>query len=256
MKLEKTLLLYGTGANGKSVFFEIVNAMLGVENVSTYTLKSLTDQNGYYRAKLANKLVNYATEIDGEMNTALFKQLVSGEPVEARLPYREPFTLTNYAKLIFNCNELPADVEHNNAFFRRFLIVPFDVTIPPEEQDKELSKKIIENELSGVFNWVIEGLHRILEQKGFTDCEVVNQQVEKYRTESDSVLSFIDQRSYKSSKISYTPLSELYQSYRRYCEQDGYKPCSNRKFSRRLKNAGYLTERKEYGRVFYLVQDL
>jgi len=256
LKLEKTLLLYGTGANGKSVFFEIVNAMLGDENVSTHTLKSLTNENGYYRAKLSNKLLNYATEIDGEMNTALFKQLVSGEPVEARLPYGEPFTLTNYAKLIFNCNELPADVEHTNAFFRRFLIVPFDVTIPPEEQDKELSKKIIENELSGVFNWVIEGLHRILEQKGFTECEEVNQQVENYRTESDSVLSFIDQRGYKISTTSCTRLSELYQSYKRYCEQDGYRACSNRKFSNRLKNAGYMTDRKEYGRVFYLVQNL
>ncbi|PKD43694.1 DNA primase family protein [Rhodohalobacter barkolensis] len=256
LKLEKTLLLYGTGANGKSVFFDIVNAMLGDENVSTYTLKSLTNQNGYYRAKLANKLLNYATEIDGEMNTALFKQLVSGEPVEARLPYGEPFTLTNYAKLIFNCNELPSDVEHTNAFFRRFLIVPFDVTIPPEEQDKELSRKIIENELSGVFNWVIEGLHRLLEQKGFTECEEVNQQVENYRKESDSVLSFIDQRGYKSSKVSYTRLSELYQGYKRFCEQDGYRACSNRKFSTRLKNAGYTTDRKEYGRVFYLVQDL
>jgi len=250
------LLLYGSGSNGKSVFFDTVNAMLGEENVSTYTLKSLTNQNGYYRAKIANKLLNYASEIDGEMSTALFKQLVSGEPVEARLPYGEPFTLNNYAKLIFNCNELPTDVEHTNAFFRRFLIVPFDVTIPPEKQDKKLSYKIIENELSGVFNWVIEGLHRVLKQKGFTECEEVNQQVEKYRTESDSVLSFLDERGYKSSTISYTPLAELYQSYRRFCEQDGYKPCGNRKFSSRLKNAGYITERKEYGRVFYVVQNL
>ncbi|MTI88832.1 MAG: DNA primase [Balneolaceae bacterium] len=255
LKLEKTLLLYGTGANGKSVFFEIVNAMLGDENVSTYTLKSLTNQNGYYRAKLANKLLNYATEIDGEMNTALFKQLVSGEPVEARLPYGEPFTLKNYAKPIFNCNELPADVEHTNAFFRRFLIIPFNVTIPPEEQDKELSKKIIENELSGVFNWVIEGLYRLLEQKGFTESDEVKEQVENYRIESDSVLSFIDQRGYKPSTTLYTRLTELYQAYKRYCEQDGYIACGNKKFSSRLKNAGFTTKRKEYGRVFYLVQE-
>lgn len=256
LKLEKTLLLYGTGANGKSVFFDVVNAMLGEKNISTYTLKSLTNQNGYYRAKLANRLLNYATEIDGEMNTALFKQLVSGEPVEARLPYGEPFTLTNYAKLIFNCNELPTDVEHTNAFFRRFLIVPFDVTIPSEEQDRELSKKIIQNELSGVFNWVIKGLHRVLEQKGFTECEEVQAQVDAYRTETDTVLSFINQREYKESSVSYTRLSELYQSYKRFCEQDGYYACSNRKFSNRLKNAGFKSDRKEYGRVFYLVQKL
>jgi len=60
LKLEKVLFLYGTGANGKSVFFEIVNALLGKENISSFSLQSLTDQTGYYRASLANKLVNYA----------------------------------------------------------------------------------------------------------------------------------------------------------------------------------------------------
>ena len=94
-------------------------------------MQSLTNENGYFRAKLANKLVNYASEINGKLESAIFKQLVSGEPVEARLPYGEPFTLKQYAKLIFNCNELPKDVEHTNAYFRRFLIIPFDVTIPP-----------------------------------------------------------------------------------------------------------------------------
>ncbi len=112
-------------ANGKSVFFEVVNSLLGgEENVSSYSLQSLTNDNGYFRAMLGNKLVNYASEINGNLETAIFKQLVSGEPVEARLPYGEPFTLTNYAKLIFNCNELPKDVEQSNAYFRRFLIIP------------------------------------------------------------------------------------------------------------------------------------
>jgi putative DNA primase/helicase len=143
LKLEKTLLLYGSGANGKSVFFDIVNAILGPENVSSYSLQSLTDSTGYYRAKLANKLVNYSSEINGNLEASIFKQLVSGEPVEARLPYYDPFILTNYAKMVFNCNELPKDVEHTKAFFRRFLIIPFDVTIPDDQQDKNLSRKII-----------------------------------------------------------------------------------------------------------------
>lgn len=169
LKLEKALLLYGKGANGKSVFFEIVNALLGgTENVSSYSLQNLTNENGYYRAMLANKLVNYASEINGKLEASIFKQLVSGEPVEARLPYGEPFSLTNYAKLIFNCNELPREVEQTMAFFRRFLIIPFDVTIPEEKQDKQLAQKIIKNELSGVFNWVLEGLKRLLLQKQFT----------------------------------------------------------------------------------------
>jgi putative DNA primase/helicase len=100
LKEEKALILYGTGANGKSVFFEVVNALLGAENVSSYSLQSLTNDNGYFRAKLANKLVNYASEINGNLEASIFKQLVSGEPVEARLPYGQPFILRQYAKTL------------------------------------------------------------------------------------------------------------------------------------------------------------
>jgi putative DNA primase/helicase len=78
LKEEKALILYGTGANGKSVFFEIVSALLGDQNTCNYSLQSLTDSSGYYRAKLANKLVNYGSEINGRLESSLFKQMVSG----------------------------------------------------------------------------------------------------------------------------------------------------------------------------------
>jgi len=247
LKEEKALVLYGSGANGKSVFFEIVNALLGVENVSCFSLQSLTNDNGYFRAKLANKLVNYASEINGNLEASIFKQLVSGEPVEARLPYGQPFILKQYAKLIFNCNELPKDVEHTTAYFRRFLIIPFDVTIPPQEQDKQLHTKIIEKELSGVFNWVLEGLNRLLEQKRFSECEAAQRAVEQYRIESDSVQMFLSEHDYKVSATNEIPLKDIFSDYRNYCIESGFKACSVRTFADRLRSTGYQTERKNYG---------
>jgi putative DNA primase/helicase len=249
LKEEKALILYGTGANGKSVFFEVVNALLGADNVSSYSLQSLTNDNGYFRAKLANKLVNYASEINGNLEASIFKQLVSGEPVEARLPYGQPFILRQYAKLIFNCNELPKDVEHTNAYFRRFLIIPFDVTIPEHEQDKNLHTKIIEKELSGVFNWVLQGLNRLLEQKKFSECKAAQQAVEQYRLESDSVQMFLSENEYKVSDTNDIPLKDLFNEYRSYCTESGFKVCSLRTFADRLRNAGYQTERKNFGTV-------
>lgn len=243
LKEEKALILYGTGANGKSVFFEVVSALLGDENISNYSLQSLTNDNGYFRAKLANKLVNYASEINGKLESSIFKQLVSGEPVEARLPYGEPFTLKQYAKLIFNCNELPREVEQTNAYFRRFLIIPFDVTIPPEKQDKNLHNKIIENELSGVFNWVLDGLNRLLEQKGFSECKAAENTVADYKKQSDSVKMFIDENEYKGSSQVYTLIKDLYPSYRGFCIEDGFKPVSKVNFSKRLKNLNIIVER-------------
>jgi putative DNA primase/helicase len=222
LKLEKTLLLYGTGANGKSVFYEIVRRLLGEQNTSEYSLQSLTNDNGYFRAMIANKLVNYASEINGKLEASIFKQLVSGEPVEARLPYGKPFMLTQYAKLIFNCNELPKDVEYTVAYFRRFLIIPFEVTIPEAEQDKQLAQKIIASELSGVFNWVLQGLKRLLDQKQFTECESVKRAREQYEKESDSVKLFLEEKEYKPHPTSFVALQKLYLEYRTFCQDDGF----------------------------------
>lgn len=251
LKLEKALLLYGSGANGKSVFFEIINALLGPENLSSYSLQSLTNESGYHRAKLENKLVNYASEINGKLETSIFKQLVSGEPVEARLPYGQPFLLTDYAKLIFNCNELPMDIEQTHAYFRRLIIIPFDVTIPEEEQDRELPQKIISSELSGVFNWILDGLNRLLSQKKFSDSEIVSKQLEDYRNQSDSVRIFLDDRGYIQSETSTILQNDLYRWYRDYCKEFGYFPCSNRLFGRRLKIVGFITKRTSAGNVVY-----
>lgn len=253
LKLEKALLLYGSGANGKSVFFEIVNALLGgTENVSSYSLQALTNENGYYRAMLANKLVNYASEINGKLETSIFKQLVSGEPVEARLPYSNPFTMTDYAKLIFNCNELPKDVEQTPAYFRRLLIIPFDVTIPEAEQDKELAKKIIDKELSGVFNWILKGLKQMLLQKNFSHSEAVDNQIEMYKKQSNSVQLFLDEENYIKSVEDYEDYKSIYSSYRNYCLDSGYRAVAKRTFSERLKAIGVETEKKNFGIVVYL----
>jgi len=254
LKEEKALILYGTGANGKSVFFEVVNALLGADNVSSYSLQSLTNDNGYFRAKLANKLVNYASEINGNLEASIFKQLVSGEPVEARLPYGQPFILKQYAKLIFNCNELPKDVEHTDAYFRRFLIIPFDVTIPEHEQDKNLHTKIIENELSGVFNWVLQGLKRLLEQKKFSDCEAAQKAVEQYKIESNSVQMFLNENEYKGSLTNYKLIKDLYPEYRAFCIDDGMTPFKKINFIKQLRALGLVVDRVSQNQLAVFIE--
>lgn len=252
LKLEKALLLFGTGRNGKSVVYDIVNALLGVTNVTSYTLESLTDKNGYYRAMISGKLVNYASEINGKLEASLFKTLASGEPVEARLPYGEPFIVTNYAKLIFNLNELPREVEHTHAYYARLLIMPFEVTIPETEQDKQLAKKIIESELSGVFNWVLEGLNRLLLNKRFTESDTINEAREAYKLESDSVRGFIADNNYTISDTPGVLYKTLYSEYRAYCLDDGYKPVHKGNFRKRLEAQGIKIEKvgSEGNKVF------
>lgn len=256
LKLEKVLLLYGTGANGKSVLFEIMNALLGKENTTSYSLQSLTSENGYHRAMLSNKLLNYASEINGKLETSIFKQLISGEPVEARLPYGNPQIISDYAKFMFNCNELPREVENTNAFFRRFIILPFKVTIPENKQDKELSKKIIDNELSGVFNWVLDGLQRLLKNKKFTQSEIVKNEVLQYQKESDSVLIFLEDENYCISINHSESLKHIYSEYKQYCFDNGYRAVSSKNLSKRLVKSGYTKEHKRIGTSFNIEKNI
>ncbi len=252
LKLEKALLLYGTGSNGKSVFFDIIMRLLGHDNVSNYSLENLTDDRSYTRALLTGKLLNYGSEISKKLNPTVFKMLVSGEPVEARMIYSKPFLLTDYARFMFNTNVLPKDVEHNEGFYRRFLIIHFDQTINDEEKDTSLANYIADNELSGVFNWVLDGLNRLLQNKSFTSCPEVNDAVNEFKKNSDSVHLFLEDGCYCPSDEIYAPLKKLYQIYKSYCSDSGYVACSLKTFSERIKNYGYKVERKSAGRIVYL----
>ena len=244
--------MYGSGGNGKGVFFEIVCALLGNKNVSNYFLNLLCDDNGYYRAKLCNKIVNYSPEKGTDFGGEIFKSLCSGEPVPARLPYGEPFEITDYAKLILNANSLPVPQEQNEAYFRRFLIVPFSKTIPQEERDPDLPNRIIRNELSGIFNWVLEGLDRIITNRRFSNCVTANEALEAYKIESDSVTCFIKEEGYISSLDYRTELKTFYNDYRSFCMDNGYKPCSNRVFSKRVENNGITLIRSHGSRYVYV----
>lgn len=247
LKLEKVLLLFGTGANGKSVVFETIAALLGEHNISHFSLSSL--KNDYQRAMLAGKLLNYASEISTRLEADVFKKLASGEPCEARLPYGKPFILRRYARLAFNCNELPRDVEHTTGYFRRFLILEFDQTIPAERQNPQLAKEIIETELSGVFNWILEGLQQLLKQGNFTQCEAAQELLARYRKESDSAAMFFDEMAYQPVYDSRwgTYLKVIYQSYRLFCDDYGFRPLNIQNLSNRLKALGFESKKTNKG---------
>ena len=255
LKLEKGLILYGDGSNGKSVFFEIVLKLLGTDNVSNYTLQSLTDSTGYTRSLLPGKLLNYASEISSKMNPTMFKMLISGEPVEARMIYDKPFLLENYCKFMFNTNVLPKDIEHNEGFFRRFIIINFDQQIKDDEKNPKLAQEIVESELPGIFNWVLEGLDRVLKQQGFSHCPAIDNAIAEYRKLSDSVALFLEDGMFEPSIDEFKSLKDVFGSYKLFCQHGNYTACSERTFSDRLRGHGYQVVRKSAGRVLGIARN-
>ncbi len=261
LKLEKALILYGSGQNGKSVLFEIIMALLGEINVSTKSLGDLVDRDSGNdnRAKLKGKLVNYGSEISSRgMDVDMFKRLVSGEPVAAREKYKTSFDLKNNCKFIFNANKLPAEIEHTEAYFRRFIIIPFAVMIPDSEKDPELHTKIINSELPAILNWAIEGLHRLLNNKKFSECDAAKSALETYKKESNSVAMMIDEEGlvdgYSLEHEYRMSNKNLYSIYKDYCSESGMRPLNKVNFSKELKSLGFKSYRNGKERGFIIRQ--
>lgn len=256
LNLEKCLVLTGGGGNGKSVFMNILCALFGNDNILQYSLGQFSHE--YNRAKLANVLLNYSSEKGFDLNPDTFKALVSGEALQAREIYQKPFTLYNRAKFITNCNELPRETESTDAYFRRFLIVPFEEKISENEKDTALAEKIIATELPGVFNWLLAGLDRLLAQERgkekFTLSEKAENALGEFRKQSDSLQLFIEDKGYMPSEHSKKSLTEIYDEYKNYCKDDGYKPLGKNRFSRRLEAKGFKKERINAGVIFYVVK--
>lgn len=255
LNIEKCLMLIGSGDNGKSVFFNILNALIGKENVLNYPLGLFAHE--YNRSKLVNILLNYCSEKGVDLSADTFKALISGEPLQAREIYGKPFTIRNRAKFIFNTNTLPKETEATEAYFRRYLIIPFEQKISKDEKDIDLADKIIESELAGVFNWVLVGLQRIVKSRKFSECAKSAKIVEDFKKNSDSVQVFLEEENYEISINNPMPLKELFQNYKSFCIDMNHRVCSIKTVSERLRNLNFVLERRSSGNyVFIKKKDL
>ena len=162
-----------------------------------------------------------------------------------------------YAKLAFNTNELPRDVEHSEAYFRRCLPIPFQAVIPEDEQNPELADEIIKEELSGVFNWVLNGLESLLAKKKFTESDLIKSALKQYRHETDSVALFLEEIPYGkvSEQSRATPLKEIYQVYRQFCIENGFKAVSSGTLRKRLFALGFESARTKVGQVMFMARE-
>lgn len=238
LRWEKVMVLFGSGKNGKSVLMDIITALLGRENVCSFSLKSLSDSTGYYRAELERHLLNACSEMGADKSDPnIVKQLISNDPVSARSPYGRPITIHNYCRFLFNTNLFSnKDMEQTHGYFRRFIVVEFNVTIPDHKVNTNLAKEIINEELSGVFNWVLDGLSRILEvgREGFTKSAHIDSACARVERESNNVAIFIDECDYVSTPDQYTPATQLFADYKEFCEDCGFRTVSRMEFIRRL----------------------
>ena len=211
-RYERMLWLYGPGQNGKSTVLNVLEALLGSANISTISLSQLTkDQK--IRHGIEHKMLNISSETGRDVDADVLKQLVTGEKVTVERKYHDARQTDDYGKFIVATNNMPK-AEDTFAFFRRMIIMPFEVVIPDSEKDTHLIDKLKE-ELPGILNWVLAAFPGLVERNEFTESELCNQALKRYKAQADSVFLFIDQMCQKSSSA--TRGDYLYNAYKDFC---------------------------------------
>jgi len=246
-KYQKSLILFGeSGENGKSVVLYVLCELLGRDNYSAVSLEMF--EKSHYVASLFGKLANISLETNTKATVydSMFKAIVSGDPVEADRKYQSSFVFRPFCKLIFAMNTLPRVSDKTSAFFRRLLILKFNKKYKKEEQDINLQYSLVENELSGIFMWALQGLKRLRERGGFDTDMNMYKEVLSYQQENNNVLMFTEERCDFGDEFSET-VADLYSEYKHWCEHDGYRANSKKNFTNEIiKHFKIVTRIRDY----------
>ena len=241
---------YGKGANGKSVFLAILRALLGEYAKQADFSTFLVQRNEKVRndlAALAGARVITATEAEegGRLSMQVIKSWTGADPITARFLFGEYFTFHPTGKIWLAANNKPAITERNHAAWRRVRLIPFNVTIPESEQDKNLEAKLLQ-ELSGILNWALEGLQDYL-QNGLDTPKAVQTATNEYRKENDNLEQFVLECC-DLGKLKVCKNSDLFGQYINFCRMSGLKPLSQKTFSLELSTRdGVTSTRSKHG---------
>ncbi|MGG1289839.1 phage/plasmid primase, P4 family [Bacillus smithii] len=244
---EKAFILYGPGRSGKSTFLKLIEFLLGKRHISNVPLQDLSQK--FKTGLLFGKLANIYADLPNKalQDTGVFKTLVSGDSIVAEEKFQSPFFFNNKARLLFSCNELPANyVDRTDGFFRRLIIVPFLKQVPESKIDTDLLTKLKE-EVDGIVQWALQGLLRLIANNfQFTKSETTEKLLCEYRKQSNNVIWYVEEHC-ELSTDAFEYSRNLYQHYKRTCLENNMQPISQTKFNKSIE--------MEYGRKVIKAED-
>lgn len=243
-RFQKAQMWLGSGSNGKGTLAQIVAALH-----SKVCAISLDDLSGFGLAGMIGASLLYADETPARVDEQRLKTLISGDLIQIDRKYRDPLSLRPTGKFICCANAVPSVSDQSYGFWRRWHVIPFIVQFKEVDQDVTLARRVVDGELSGVLNWAIEGLQRLLERGRFAPLPAaVADAIEGGQRDSNSVMSWWQdvEPAFSSSFQLKSQKEDVYEHYALWCKANGFKCCASNKFWERTKQiAGdSLLERK------------
>ncbi len=233
---KKAIILIGEKDTGKTTLISLLVRLLGKENISGVSLQKIgTDK--FAAASLFAKHANFVDDLSaGDVTqTGNFKMVTGGGTISGEYKFGSQFNFENYAKLLFACNKIPELKDNDDdAYYNRWLILRFD---------NHIEKKVVNlidtlstpEELSGLFNWSMEGLGRLLKDGEFSDKRTDQEIKKEMWVNSSSIANFVSVKCYKEMDHEISK-DELYNAYSKYCSEEDLPMVVKETFGRRFSN--------------------
>lgn len=244
-KAQKSFVFVGAPNAGKSTLLSVAQEiLLGSENVSNIPWQSLGDR--FNKAELFGKLANIFADLPSRSidDNGMFKALTGEDFITAERKNKDPFTFRPYARFLFSCNEIPRNYgDRSEGFYRRLIIIRFGHPVPKDKRDPNLRERFMA-ERNGILMWAMDGLKRLIASGYvFTETEATQEELRRYKVESNSALLFVDECCVLDAEAEY-PREELFQYYRDYCNKNGLKAMSQASFNKDVESASPTITRK------------
>jgi putative DNA primase/helicase len=241
---------HGAGANGKSTFLGVILAMMGdyaMQAVSDLLMAKQNESHPTERADLFGKrfVATIETEEGKRLAEALMKQMTGGDKVRARKMRQDFFEFDPTHKIVLAANHKPQVRGTDHAVWRRIKLVPFTVTIPDEEKDKQLPDKL-KAELPGILAWCVAGCLD-WQRYGIAEPDEVRLATADYQREQDMIYTFVSEccTLHRELKVK---VSALYEAYGKW---SGDKFMTQPAFNSRMRGMGYESKRGKTGYLWY-----
>lgn len=243
--------LYGTGANGKTTFVHTLAGIFGDYAMSAgfevFAESKGADRHPTEIARLrgARLVITEETDAGGRWNEGRVKRLTGGGKISAHFMRQDDFEFEPQFKLLIAGNHKPVIKAVDEAIKRRIHLLPFTITIPAEERDKQLLEKL-RAEWPQILQWAIDGCMQ-WQAKSLSPCKRITDATEQYVEQEDILGAWLDECCEREGE---SDGKTLYENYKRWCENQGEHSWSRRGWSNAMRERGFGEKRTASARMF------
>jgi putative DNA primase/helicase len=244
--------LYGSGANGKSKFLEAIAGILNTYHRTAAMQTFIVATNDQHPTDLAGLVGSRAvtaseTERGRTWDENKIKTITGGDEVSARFMRGDFFSYVPQFKIIIAGNNKPKLKSTDEAIRRRFNLIPFLATIPPEERDLDLGEKL-KAEYAGILKWAIEGCLE-WQRIGLAAPAIVRDATDEYIKSQNVVSNWIEERcdiGYGLRALS----NDLYANFKAWAHNAGEESLKQGDFNKALEDMKYSSKKTNVGRTW------